>query len=477
MDLDLNALLQTPNAALAIAVVLGLAIFFHEAGHFITARLCGIGVEEFAMGFGPLLWQRRRGATVYSLRLLPFGGFARISGMDPGTYDAPDGLYQKPRWMQAIVFVGGVTMNIVLAMLFFVVVAFWQGLPDPTAQTVLVTRAFPGSPAAAAGFSAGDQVVALDGNRRTLFLEDVKPGSLAQRWGLVPGMVIAYLDDQPVALAGEVAAGLAKAGGRKLTVTVVDPGATTPGELFRRIDVTVPAELADQLEPVADNPARSEPLLASALGVEWGPLNTSALSEYIARRPGRRVTMTVQRKGQLVSLAVVPQARWERVAEPGPDGSIRTPHRQVGRIGVVLSPPMRRPGVFEGVKQSVVGTFQSIALMITALRAMIQREISAELGGPIAIMALTAEQARIGWSAVLSWGGLISANLAILNLLPIPPFDGFHLVMVGWEALTRRRVSDRVRNFILVAGFFFVIFIFAAFTYHDIINLVRYRTP
>ncbi len=477
MHLDLNALLQTPNAALAVAVVLGLAIFFHEAGHFITARLCGIGVDEFAVGFGPLLWQRRRGATLYSLRLLPFGGFARISGMDPGTYDDPDGLYQKQRWMQAIVFVGGVTMNIVLAMLFFVVVAFWQGLPDPTAQTVLVTRAFPGSPAAAAGFRAGDEVVALDGNRRTLFIGDVKPGSLAQRWGLVPAMTIAYLDDRPVALAGEVAAALAKAGGRKLTLTVVDPDATTPRELFRHLEVTVPPELADRLSPVADDPRRAEPLLASALGLDWTPLNTSALSDYIAQRPGRRVTMTVERKGELVNLAVVPEARWERVAEPGPNSTIRTPHRQVGRIGVVLSPAMRRPGVVEGVKQAVVGTFQSIGLMITSLRAMVQREISAELGGPIAIMALTAEQAKIGWSAVLSWGGLISANLAIVNLLPIPPFDGFHLVMVGWEALTRRRVSDRVRNLILVGGFFFVVFVFAAFTYRDILNLVRYRTP
>jgi len=115
--------------------------------------------------------------------------------------------------------------------------------------------------------------------------------------------------------------------------------------------------------------------------------------------------------------------------------------------------------------------------MIKSLQAMLQREISADLGGPIAIMAMTAEQARIGWSAVLSWGGLISANLAIINLLPIPPFDGFHLVMVGWEVVTRRRISERARNAILVLGFVLVLFIFAAFTYKDILNLVRYRTP
>ena len=129
------------------------------------------------------------------------------------------------------------------------------------------------------------------------------------------------------------------------------------------------------------------------------------------------------------------------------------------------------------MKSAVFGTVESVAIMVGSLRAMIKREISPELGGPIAIMAMTAEQARIGWSAVLSWGGLISANLAVVNLFPIPPFDGFYLVMIGWEALTRRRISERARNIILVAGFFIVVVVFAAFTYRDILNLLLYRTP
>jgi len=477
MNLDLQSLLQMPNAILAIAVVLGLAIFFHEAGHFLTARLCGIPVEEFAIGFGPLLWKRRWGDTLYSLRLLPFGGFARIAGMDPGTYDEPDGLYRKPKWMQALVFVGGVTMNLVLAFLFFLVVVFWQGLPDPDNPAVLVTRVFPDYPAAQAGFRPGDQVVALDGNRHPCTIEKLEPGKLAEQWHLREGMSFAYVNDTPVAFVGELAAALAKAGPGEVTLTLVNPDATTPGELFIHVKVKVSEDLAARLAQVANKPGRAEALLASVLGVQWAKLNTAAMSDYIARRPGRAVTVTVQRKDQLLDLVVRPRARWERVAEPGPNGTLRTPHKQVGRIGVVLSLPMRRPTVAEGFYNAAYSTVASVALMITSLRAMIQRQISADLGGPVAIMAMTAEQAKIGWSAVLSWGGLISANLAIVNLLPIPPFDGFHLLMVGWEALFRRRVSDRVRNLIVVVGVFFVLILFGFFTYRDILNLVRYRTP
>jgi len=477
MNLDLQALWQTPNAILAIAVVLGLAVFFHEAGHFLTARLCGIGVEEFALGFGPVLWKRRWGATLYTLRALPFGGFARIAGMEPGTTDDPNGLYNKAKWVQALVFVGGVSMNIALALLFFWAAVFIYGVPDPEAQTVTIQRAFPGGAGERAGFLPGDRVVSVDNYQKSLLIQEVKRGSVAARWGLIPGMTVQYVDGKRVALAGEMVDLLADKPGQRVKLVVLDPRATSPGELFREMNVVVPEAVATRLATLANDPARGETAIGDALGVTWAPLNVTALSDYIAQRPETPLRVKVLRNGTEVVLTVTPAVRWERVAEPGPNGTVRTPHRQVGRIGVVLAPPSRRPTLKEGLEHAVYGTIGSVVLMIKSLQAMLQREISADLGGPIAIMAMTAEQARIGWSAVLSWGGLISANLAIINLLPIPPFDGFHLVMVGWEVVTRRRISERARNAILVLGFVLVLFIFAAFTYKDILNLVRYRTP
>ena len=143
----------------------------------------------------------------------------------------------------------------------------------------------------------------------------------------------------------------------------------------------------------------------------------------------------------------------------------------------MLTVPRRRPGVFEGLWLAARDTVGSILAMIGALRAMIAREISPDVGGFVAIVAMTAEQAKIGWAAVFQWTGLISANLAILNLLPLPPLDGFYMVLLGWEILTRRRVSERVRIAIVAAGVVFVILVAALITYRDIINLVKYRTP
>lgn len=477
MSVDVNALIQAPNAILAIVVVLGLAILFHESGHFFTARLCGVGVEEFAVGFGPILWRRRWGATTYSLRVLPFGGFARIAGMEPGTFDDPDGLYAKPRWMQAAVFAGGSAMNLVLALLFFLVVILWRGVPDPTAVSVLVERTLPGTPAAAAGFMGGDEIVAIDGYRRSAVVEEVLPGSLAERWGLAKNYSIYSVDGTRVAMAGELARVLGDTNNRRHELVVVNPDAERIPELYVRLSVEVPASVAKRLADAASSPSRAEAAAAKELGVTWAPLTTGTLADYIAVRPGKPLTITVLRQGEQVEITVRPRPVWERVAEPGASGTLQTPHRQVGRIGVVLSTPLRRPGVGEAIVGAARATVDSVVLMINAIRAMIMREISPELGGPVAIMAVTAEQAKIGWAAVLNWGGLISANLAIVNLLPIPPFDGFHLVMVGWEAVTRRRINERVRAAIMVAGFMIVIAIFAAFTYNDILNLLRYRTP
>jgi regulator of sigma E protease len=477
MNPDLNSLLlNTPNAVLAIGVVLGLAILFHEGGHFLAARLCGIGVEEFAVGFGPPLFRRRFGETVYSLRLLPLGGFARIAGMEGPSYDLPGGLFTKPRWMQTLVFMAGAAMNLVLAALLFTVVVFSRGVPDPKTKAVVVDRTLPNRPAAQAGLRPGDYVLAVDGHRDSLRLEEVLPGGLAARAGLRRAMSIAYANGRRVAVPGELASVIAR-GGPRLQLIVVNPEAEKVREIFQPVTLQLPAHLRRLVAQAAGRPVRAAHTLAIALGVQWAPLSTSAMADYVAQRPGIPVVLSLERQGKLFSLTVVPRPVWERVPEPGPGGSVRTPHRQVGRIGVVLTTPRRTPGLLEGVKLAMVSTAQSVVMMVSALKAMLLREIAPDIGGPLAIMAMTAEQSMLGWLAVLEWAGLISANLAIINLLPLPPLDGFHLVMVGWEAVTRRRVNERVRTGIIAAGFVFIAMLFAVLTYRDLWNLIHFRTP
>lgn len=470
--------MRAPNAILAVVVVLGLAILFHEAGHFLAARLCGIGVEEFAIGFGPILWRRRWGDTLFSLRLLPFGGFARIAGMEPGQADVPGGLYTRPRYVQAFVFVAGVLMNVVLALLLFTVVIFWQGVPDETRQGVMVTRPIPGTPAAEAGFRKGDQILAIDGHRDNLWIGEVQSGSVADRAGLGKDMYISFINERIAAVPSELLAAVVSAGPRGIVLTVMNPRADRLQDAYRRVRILVSSQLRHQAaEDLRKPPVAADQAAGRLLGVAWRGLTPGGIADYIALRPGKPITFTVLRAGQVTELTVTPRITWERVLEVGPDGTLRTPHRQVGRIGIVLGTPRREPGLLEGLKTAVASTGGSVATLVTAIRAMASREIEAELGGPIAIMAMTAEQARIGWDAVLNWGGLISANLAVLNLIPFPPFDGSYLLMVLLEAIARRRISDKVRFAVTAAGFVLVLIVFVIFTFSDIMNLVRYRTP
>ncbi len=475
---DISHLMAMPNAILAVAVVLGLAVFFHEAGHFLAARLFGIGVEEFSVGFWKPLWQRKMGETLYSLRLIPLGGFARISGMEPGEMDLPGGIYSTPRYKQMVVFAAGAMMNVVLAMLLFLVVVFWKGLPDATATGITVDRPLKGSAAAAAGFTSGDRIVSINGHKVCLLIKKVAEKGPAAKAGLTSDMAVGFVGDAKVAVPEDLLAPIAAAKGKTLALVVEDPKAKGLQGIYKRIDLPVNEEMLALAEfPPRGSAEQLDELVGQALGVEWAPMTSGAMADYIGLRPGQPIAVAVERVGKPVMLTVVPTQQYERQPELGANGMLLTPQRLVGRIGVLLGAPRRPAGFVEGIKTAFWSTVGSVATVVGALHAMATRQISPEVGGPVGIIAMTAEQARIGWDAVLSLGGLISANLAVVNLMPIPPFDGFYVLMVGWEAMTRRRIDERIRHTLVAAGFIVIIALLFAFTYKDVFNLMRYGTP
>lgn len=150
----------------ASVFVFGLLIFFHEAGHFLVAKLVGIKVHEFSLGFGPKLVSIPRGETSYSLRFFPLGGFVRMAGMDPEDKDVPPGrgFRDKTVPQRAAVIFAGPFMNFLLASLLLAVIFAFEGIPVPTTEIVQV---LPDRPAAEAGMKAGDRVVAIEGRKVT----------------------------------------------------------------------------------------------------------------------------------------------------------------------------------------------------------------------------------------------------------------------------------------------------------------------
>ncbi len=120
---------------------------------------------------------------------------------------------------------------------------------------------------------------------------------------------------------------------------------------------------------------------------------------------------------------------------------------------------------------------EAVAIVIDSLHALISRKVAATPGGPVSIIAMTYEQARLGWAAVASFGGLLSANLAVFNLLPVPPLDGFVLLLLGFEGLIRRRIDARAEYLVKVAGFVILMGLIVSLTFNDVANLILHGTP
>jgi len=146
---------------IATVFVFGLLIFVHELGHFITAKLVGMRVDEFAIGFGPKLISRKHGETLYSLRIIPLGGFNKIAGMDPEEEQDERSFNAKPVWARMLVIVAGSAMNFILPVILFFVVFFSGGIDTPSNQPV-IGNVFADKPAALAGLMAGDRIVRVN---------------------------------------------------------------------------------------------------------------------------------------------------------------------------------------------------------------------------------------------------------------------------------------------------------------------------
>lgn len=164
---------------LATIFVIGLLVVVHEFGHFATAKLVGMRVDEFAVGFGPKLFSLRRGETLYALRAVPLGGFVRIAGMDPDEEQDEHSYQRKPIWARMLVIAAGSVMNFVLPVVLFLLVLLTSGIDMPSDQPV-VGGLIENRPAAMAGIVAGDRIVAVDGTpigSWRQFVETVKPSA------------------------------------------------------------------------------------------------------------------------------------------------------------------------------------------------------------------------------------------------------------------------------------------------------------
>jgi len=445
----------------AFVVVLGILILVHEFGHFLVARLAGVGVERFSIGFGPVLWRLRGKETEYCLSAFPLGGYVKMMGDDEnpleggktGVVDPAKAFNSKPLFARFLIVLAGPAMNGVLAVVIFAVVFMLLGRPVAPAVVGRVTE---GGPAAQTGLTTGDRIVAVDG-RTVQYWEDV----------------LRAVQD----LRGETIQLTVKRGGsdRKVGVT---PVKTKVRDLFgdeRTVwDIGARPYAPPAIgEVLAGFPAERVGLRSGdiVVALDGMPIETwDDLAEGIHKRPGRPTRLEVKRGTQILTVLVTPNP----IKDRGPDGK----EIEVGRIGIgpaaattfVRSNPA--VALWEGVVRTAeVTELTAVGLYKIAVGQLDRRNI----GGPIQIAVTAGEQARQGLPSLAFFTAVISVNLFLLNLLPVPMLDGGHLLFFVCEAVLGRPLSVRKREVAQQVGFVLLMLLMVYAVYNDLDRIGLFR--
>lgn len=447
---------------IAFVAVIGILIVVHEFGHFLVARLSGVGVERFSIGFGPVLWRFKGPETEYCLSAIPMGGYVKMMGDDEnplegggrGVVDPRRAFHLKPLAVRFLIVFAGPGMNFVLAAVIFALVFMTAGRPMLPAT---LGRVSDDGPAAKAGLTTGEQVTAVDG-RPVQYWED---------------LLKAVQDSRGRALRVSVDG---SGGRREVTVT---PAPITVRDIFGdereawEIGARpfTPPTIGDV---VAGFPAAKAGLRAgdTVLTLDGRPIvSWDHLAESIHARAGRETALSIRRGDETLNLTVTPAA----VKDKGADGR----EVEIGRIGIsprvvatyVRSNPVM--AVWEGAARTVEVT----ALTAIGLYKIVVGQLDrSNIGGPIQIAVAAGEQARQGLPSLAFFTALISVNLALLNLLPVPMLDGGHLLFFVCEAVLGRPLSLRKREVAQQVGFVLLMLLMVYAVYNDLgrIDVLRF---
>ncbi len=438
----------------SFVVVLGILIVVHELGHFIMARLCGVGVERFSVGFGPVLWRVRGKETEYCLSLIPMGGYVKMMGDDENpleggrtaTLDPAKAFNSKSLAARFLIVFAGPAMNFVLAVLIAAAMFMLVGRPVAPAEVGRVTEA---GPAAQAGLQTGDRIVAVDG-KPVQYWEDL-------------ARAVQNANGRPLEVAVEARDG----GQRKVALT---PAQAKRKDLFGDDQTVWEIGASSYLPPAIGDVIPGDPAEQAGLrpgdvvgALEGRPvMSWDELAEKIHQRAGQPTRLDVKRGTEALTITVTPK----KGKVPGPDGK----ELEVGLVGIrpggatlmVRSNPIA--AVWEGLAWSTDVTVKTaIGLYKWATRQI----PSSSIGGPIQIATMAGEQARQGLSSLALFTAVISVNLFLLNLLPVPMLDGGHLLFFAFEAVLGRPLSVRKREVAQQVGFALLMLLMVFAFYND----------
>ena len=435
-------------------VAVFILVTFHELGHFSVARLLGVGVSKFSVGFGKTLYsyRSRRSGTEYVLGVLPFGGYVKFidereDHVDPR--DLPYAFNRQKLWVRAAIVIAGPGANFILAIFFYWLV-FGIGVPG---VEPVIGYVEPGSSAEAVGLQRGDRIARVNGRK-------------VRSWG-----------EHRYYLLNQVEAGktltfaIVTPTGRNKTVSIessrLQSGQLNPLVLEEQIGVL------PRLAPIVGTLIAGEVADASGIKVNDRFMVVDGITingwrdvvKTISSRPEQATRVSVLRNGSLKTIVVVPKP-------------IHSLDSVVGRIGVGPANHVDvvvRLGAGEAINRAVEATWLLSKLTVGMIVQMVQgKESTKNIGGPLSIAKYAGSSAQYGLTAFLTFLAILSISLGILNLLPIPVLDGGHLVYFIIEAIKGGPISEAFMYRSQQLGFAVLAVLISFALYNDVLNIFKF---
>lgn len=440
-------------------LVLGVLVSFHELGHFLAARWVGVKVLKYSIGFGPKLLGRQIGETEYLISAMPLGGYVKLFGEEETEAITPEDRRRSfthqsiPKKM--LIVAAGPGFNFLLAYFIF---AGWlatgAALFVPTFQDLTpdVEAIRPGSPADQAGLQVGDRILRVNDKEistRTELLE-----------------VVTTSNGRPITLDARR--------GDQIKSIVVTPQAVPAHEGGKEV-VTYRLGI-EETAPVITAVISGSPAMAAGfkdgdrvVSIEGHPIQTwSQMTGYVKENPGRPLHFQVMRDGKRLDLTVTPAP--EKTVVDGKSV-------EVGKIGIsgpgrsIIRAANPLTAVYEGLR----ATWGWTELTVVGIYKMVAGEISSKnIGGPLTIANMSGEAAAQGVASVAFLIAILSINLGVLNLLPIPILDGGHLLFFGIEAVIRKPLGERQRELAQQVGLLLLVAIMVFAFWNDIERLISH---